>query len=42
MQTHFEEEETSFNWPLPRKNEEGENVAWAEGSGPSVGVFIEG
>lgn len=30
-----------FAWSAGEKNE-GQNVAWAEGSGPSVGVFIEG
>lgn len=28
-------------WSVREKNE-GQNVAWAEGSGLSVGVFIEG
>lgn len=43
-----EREETDFNWtPLHvesrrGKKNEGQNAARAEGSGPSVGVFIEG
>lgn len=53
MQTHREEnngveEERRrtligllFAWSAGKKNE-GQNVAWVEGSGLSVGVFIEG